>query len=146
MPFQFPLAAVLKYRESIERMEYLALETIQLEIARTEAHISQVDDWRRLASEHRAAELARGVASIHVQGAYEHELALERYRDLLQNTLKELRKNLQQHLKTYEVAHQKREILDQLRGRQLDSYNRSQAKRQQSILDDLFLARRNRGK
>lgn len=146
MPFEFSLAAVLKYRESVEHMEYLALEAIHLEVAQAEALIRQVDEWRLMASEHRAAQLARGVASIHLQGAYEHELALERYRDSLQGKLKELRQALRQHFKAYEAARQKREMLDKLRSHQLDRYNRWLAKRQQSTLDDLFLARRTRSK
>jgi len=32
MSFQFPLAAVLRYRESLEQQEYVALEKIQQEI------------------------------------------------------------------------------------------------------------------
>jgi len=127
-------------------MEYLALEAIHLDIARAEVHIAQVDEWRLAVAERRAAELARGDASIHLQGAYEHELALERYRDSLQHELKELRQALQQRIKTYEAARQRREILDKLRSQQFDRYISFQAKQQQRSLDDLFLARRKRGR
>ena len=144
MPFHFSLAAVLTYRESLEHREYIALEQIQQEIARTEAHALQVEEWRANAAQMRAAELSRGVRSIHLQQAYEYELALERYRNLLQDKLRELRNRLQQQLKSYEVARQKRRVLDELREHQFETYTRGQARRQQHLLDELFLARRRR--
>jgi len=144
MPFHFSLAAVLTYRESLEHREYIALEQIQQEITRTEGHILQVEEWRTTAAQLRAAELARGVRSVHLQQAYEYELTLERYRDLQQDKLRELRNRLQHQLKSYEVARQKRKVLDELRGHQLENYTRVQARRQQHLLDELFLARRRR--
>ena len=144
MPFHFPLAAVLKYRESIEHREHLALEKIHQEITAAETQIALVDSWRAAAIQQRAEELARGVPSIHLQGAYEHELALERYRDSLRGHLLELRQKLRLLVRSYEVARQKREILDEQRSRQFHAYTRERAKRQQNLLDDLFLARRKR--
>jgi flagellar export protein FliJ len=144
MSFQFTLAAVLVYRESLEHREYVVLEQIQQEITRTEALILQVEEWRAGAAKQRAAELAHGVPSFQLQQAYEHELALERYRDLQQGKLRELKGRLQQQLKKYELARQKRRVLDELREHQLEVYNRSQARRQQHLLDELFLARRRR--
>lgn len=144
MAFHFSLAAVLLYRESLEHREYIALEQIQQEITRTEAHILQVEEWRVTASQQRAAELARGVHSVQLQQAYEHELALERYRDLQQDKLRELKNHLQQQLRSYEVARQKRRVLDELRGHQFEAYTRGQVRRQQHLLDELFLARRRR--
>jgi flagellar export protein FliJ len=144
MPFQFSLAAVLIYRESLEQREYIALEQIQQEITRTEAHLLQVEEWRATAAQMRAAELARGVHSVQLQQAYERELSLERYRDLQQDKLRELKNRRQQQLKSYEVARQKRRVLDELRGHQFEAYTRSQARRQQHLLDELFLVRRRR--
>ena len=144
MPFQFTLAAVLIYRESLEHREYVALEQIQQEITRTEAQILQIEEWRGIAAQQRAAELARGVRSVQLQQAYEYELALERYRDCQHDKLRELKTRLQQQLKSYELARQKRKVLDELRGHQFEAYSRIQARRQQHLLDELFLARRRR--
>jgi flagellar export protein FliJ len=144
MAFQFSLSAVLIYRESLEQREYIALEQIQQEITRTEAHLLQVEEWRAAAAQGRAAELTRGIHSVHLQQAYERELALERYRDLLQDKLRELKNRRQQQLKSYEVARQKRRVLDELRGHQFEAYTHAQARRQQLLLDELFLARRRR--
>lgn len=144
MPFRFSLAAVLTYRESLEHREYIVLEQIQQEITGTEAHLVEVEAWRGTAAQLRATQLSRGLHSVHLQQAYEHELALERYRDLLQDKLRELKQRLQQQLQAYELARQKRKVLDELRGHQFEAYTRGQVRAQQHLLDELFLARRRR--
>jgi len=144
MAFQFSLAGVLKLRESVERREYLALEKIHMEIAHTEAQLREVHELRSQLEERRQAELAEGVPSIQLQGAIEQELALEHRRDAIKAKLKELDAQRQQHVKAYDLARQKREMLDDLRTRQLDAYLRNRAKREQSAIDDLFLSRRKR--
>ena len=132
---------MLRYRESLEQREYLALQRIQLEIAQMEAQIHQCQERYAAARMHREAELARGIASIHLQAVYEEEFALEKHLERLQAQRKELEAKRQQCLKTYRLARQKREVLDHLRARQLDAYRRAQAKRQQNTLDDIFLSR-----
>jgi len=142
MPFHFPLATVLRYRESIERREQLALEKIQHEIARVEMQIKQVDDDCSAATEMRAAELAHGMSAVEMQSAYEYQKALEQQADALRVLLQELKKKWRQQLASYEVARRNREILEKLREQQLEVYSREQAKRGQAVIDDLFLARR----
>jgi len=145
MAFRFSLAAVLKYRENIEQREYLALEKIHQEIGRVQAQVQQIESWLRAESQRREAELSRGIPSVHLQNAFEQELVLIRHRDLLQARLRELDVKRKQHLKTYEQARQKREILDELRSRQHAAYDREQTKRQQNTVDDIFLSRHGRG-
>jgi flagellar export protein FliJ len=144
MAFRFTLAAVLRYRESVEQREYLALQKIQQEIAQTEALIHRFQEQHSAARKCREAELARGIASIHLQAVYEAELALEKQLDRLQAQRQELEGKRRQCLKTYQLARQKREVLDNLRVRQLEAYRRAQAKRQQNTLDDIFLSRHRR--
>jgi flagellar export protein FliJ len=144
MAFRFALAAVLRFRESIEQQEYLALERIQQEIAQAERRMLKCDERIAAATKRREAELARGVASIHLQSAYEETFALQKQREALQAMLQELQAKRQEQIKSYEVARQKREVLDELRTRQLDAYRREQATRQQKMLDDIFLSRRKR--
>jgi flagellar export protein FliJ len=144
MAFRFPLAAVLQYRESMEQREYLALERIQMEIARMQAQIAQAVAARSAAAASSLEQLSRGVAAIHLQEAREYESALQRSQALFEEKLKELRVSLQQRLKTYQIARQKREVLDELRSRQKNVYERDQARLQQNAVDDLTLARRKR--
>lgn len=146
MAFRFSLSAVLKYRENIEQREYLALERVHQEIGRVEAQVRQIEQWCQAEAQRREAELSRGIPSVHLQSAVEQELELIRHRDLLHGRLRELHLKRKQHLKTYEQARQKREILEELRSRQLSTYERDQAKRQQNAVDDIFLARYGREK
>src|SRR5690348_9044373 len=109
MAFRFPLAAVLKLRESIERREYLALGRVHQEISQVDAQIRLVEQWCAAAAETREKETARGVASVHLQDAYDQELSLEKQRNALRATRQELKIKLQQCIKAYEIARQKRE-------------------------------------
>jgi flagellar export protein FliJ len=87
MAFHFPLAAVLRYRESIEQREYFALEKIQQDIVRVELTIAQIESEVSLASQHRSEELARGMRAASVQSAYEYQKALEQQIEALQALL-----------------------------------------------------------
>ena len=142
MPFHFPLAAVLRYRESIERRERLVLERIQQEIARVELQIRQIEDACSGASERRGAELARGMSAAEMQSAYEYQQALEQQGDTLRSQWLEWKKRWRQQLTAYDLARRNRETLERLRAKQLEIYSREQAKRGQAIIDDLFLSRR----
>jgi flagellar export protein FliJ len=144
MSFRFPLAAVLKFRENMEQREYLTLEKIHQEIAAVEAQLQQIEEWRLAAIQQRETDLGVGIASIHLQADFEQELALEQRRDALQVKLQDLKLKRRHHLKAYQVARQKREVLDELRTRQFNTYTKDQAKRQQAMVDDLFLSRRRR--
>jgi len=144
MAFRFSLAAVLKLRESIEHREYLALGRVHQEIAQAETQLRMAEQWCSTAALRRESDTARGVVSVHLQDAYEKELTLEKQRDLLRAKRQELKLKLQQCIKAYEIARQKREILESLRTRQFQAYRLEQARREQNRIDDLFLARRQR--
>jgi flagellar export protein FliJ len=145
MAFRFALATVLKYRENLEQREYLALEKTQLEIVGTKIALQQCEERRSAATRHREADLRRGVTSVHLQAAYEEETALEQQGEKLQAQLQQLQVRWHICLKAYELARRNRQVLDELRTRQLDAYRREQAKRTQAMLDDIYLSRRRRG-
>jgi flagellar FliJ protein len=142
MPFRFSLAAVLKYREALEQMQFLALEKVQHEIATVKAQHQFAERSRAAMAEERAAELARGMRAFQLQGAFERELEAERYRDQLAKKLCELAIKRQECLKAYEEVRQKRDLLEKLRARKLGEYTREQTKAEQAVIDDLFLSRR----
>jgi flagellar export protein FliJ len=144
MPFQFSLAAVLRYRESVEHAEFLALEKLQHAISAIEHKIRQVEESRVVAAQTRGAELTRGVQAAHLQSAYEYEIDLERQHALLRTQLRDARSKWQQQLHSFQAARRKRELLQNLRDQRADIYNREQAKREQNVVDDIFLARHKR--
>jgi flagellar export protein FliJ len=146
MSFHFPLAAVLRYRESMEQRERLALERLQQEIARAEVTMRQIGEVRSTATQALLADLARGIRAAEVQAAYEHQYTLEQQQQALQTLSQELKKKWRQQLASYELARRNRETMENLRQKQLDAYSREQAKREQAVIDDLFLMRRRRGR
>jgi flagellar export protein FliJ len=141
MAFRFSLAAVLKYRENLEQREYLALGRVHQEIAQVEAQLSRCEEWLSEITNLRTTETARGIASVHLQDAYERERGLETQRDELQVKRQELNMKRLQCLKAYELARQKREILEELRNQQLNTYVLDQSRREQRKVDDMFLSR-----
>jgi flagellar export protein FliJ len=143
--FQFPLAAVLRYRESIEQREYLALERIQQDIVRVELRTSQVESDFSAAVQSRIGDLAQGTRAAVMHSAYEYETTLERAIEQLRTLRQELKIKWQQQLAAYELARRNRETLEKLREKQLNAYNQERARREQAVMDDLFLARRARG-
>jgi len=144
MAFRFTLEAVLTYRKNLEQREYLALGKVQQEISQVEALIKECEERIAELCNHRAEESAKGIASIHLQEFYTRERILQRRCEELQIKLQELKVKRQQCLKTYEQARQKREILEELRSRQLHAYVVEQGRREQQRLDDLYLSRRRR--
>jgi flagellar export protein FliJ len=142
--FHFPLAAVLRYRESIEQREHLALERLQQEIARVGMRMRQIEEARATATQGFLTDLTRGTRAAEVQAAYEHQRALERQHEALETLSQELNKKWREQIVTYELARRNRETMENLRQRQLEAYRREQAKREQAVIDDLFLMRRRR--
>lgn len=144
MPFRFPLEAVLKYRENLEKREYIALGRAQQQLIEADIQLQQVEDMCAAAIGKREAEVARGIASVHLQDAYQHEQALIVQRDDLRAKRVELQIKVEQCRKAYELARQKREVLGELRAQRLQAYMREQNKCEQRQIDDIFLSRRKR--
>jgi flagellar export protein FliJ len=145
MSFRFPLQAVLNYRANLERREYLTLGRVHQQVGEAEIQLQQAEELCAAATRKREAQTVRGVASVHLQEAYQQELGLEARRDQLRDKLKQLRITLEQCRRAYEAARQKREVMDELRIQRLDAYRREQGKQEQRRIDDLFLSRRRRG-
>jgi flagellar biosynthesis chaperone FliJ len=79
--------------------------------------------------------------SVLLQSLYEQVFAIERHVDSLKALSLQLTAKKDQQLKIYSLARQKREVLDSLREKQYFDYLQEATKRQQTLTDDLFLAR-----
>jgi flagellar export protein FliJ len=143
MAFQFSLAPVLFFRRLVEERAYSQLEKIQQEILHVELQRGQTSDWLGLCVRNRETELAKGTSPFRLQSQYEEMLGLEQRMAMLELQLQQLRSKRTQCMKEYQEAKQRREVIEELRERQLHEYARREAKREQSALDDLFLSRRN---
>jgi flagellar export protein FliJ len=140
MAFRFSLAAVLKLRQSLEQQEYFKLLKLQQEITNIEGEIHQTEEQELQAEVGRTLELAHGLPAGHLQDSYEKSLAWTRLRETLKLKLKETEARRRQQLVTYRTVRQGREILEKIRERQHSEYIRDRNKRQQALIDDLFLS------
>jgi len=140
MAFRFSLAAVLKLRESVEQREHFKLLKIQLEITELSAEIRRTEESQSAAEAGRKTELAQGMPAGHLRDSYERARLCTQMRETLKSRLKEAEIRQQQQLKSYRIARQGREVLEKLREQQFSEYVRIRDKRQQALVDDLFLA------
>jgi len=142
MGFRFSLATVLRLRENLEHTESLVLERHYAELARVQGMLWEAElnigNARRIKNE----ELAQGMTGIQLQLAIEEESRLQQHRDTLLQKLQEAQKLLREQMATYRKARQKRDVLEELRKRNFNSYRREQEKREQRERDEAFLLRR----
>lgn len=144
MAFHFTLAAVLHYRESIEKREYMTLEKRHHEKLALEEEISRNAGLLRAAIESRNSGLSRGLRAAELQAEADYEKWLDAQSVSLSARLQEAKTRWQKQLAVYQMARRNRELLDRLRSKEMESYNREMAKREQKMIDEMFLARRER--
>jgi flagellar export protein FliJ len=145
MGFHFSLDTVLRFRESVEQKEELALRQIQLEIAGLRRTIQDVTAAIAHAQKARDKAMRQTMPAAHLQAMVsEAEAAVERKKKLVAS-LEELEQQHAEQLKEWQAAHRKRQMLSDMEARQFDAYELEQVKAQQKRLDDLFGSRHQRG-
>jgi flagellar export protein FliJ len=141
MAFRFTLDAVLRFRESVEHSEEVALLRIVQEIAHTELELSQIDTEQSRTRELRERDLALQLPAVHLNQIGMRELELKTMADSLRARLRQLEPKRVKQLAILQTARQDREVLSELRKRQKQGYQQAQRRQEQKTLDDLFLAR-----
>jgi flagellar export protein FliJ len=144
MAFRFPLATVLRVRESIEKREERALQRIQLEIARLLRQIEELSAEIAKAHIARNAALQNPIAAINLQMMTWQMHAAEDRRTAMLKGLAALEERRDEQMKVYQAAHRDHETILNMEHEQKDAYEREQARAQQKYLDDIFIARRQR--
>jgi flagellar FliJ protein len=144
MAFRFPLATVLRVRESIEKREERALQSIQLEIARLLRQIEELA--AEIANGHvaRNTALQKPIAAINLQMMTWQTHAAEDRKTALLQTLATLEQKREAQVKTYQAAHRDHETVLNMMHEQKAAYEQEQTRAQQKYLDDIFIARRQR--
>jgi len=142
MAFHFTLAAVLRFRQSMEQHEYFALETLQHQARALEKSIKQVMQAISGARHSRERHLAEGIQAADLHSTTDYEQGLDQQLAAFEKQLAQTRLRWRNQLQVYQAARRRRETLDKLRSDQLDAYRREQSKREQSTIDDLFRSRR----
>ncbi len=144
MAFRFPLAAVLRLRESIEQREERALQKIQLGMARVSHQIDQLT--ASIAKEQQAREqaLKQPIPAVELQTMlWDAQAAVEKKKALIE-ALHALEEQRIQQMKVYQAAHRDHETLLNMAAEQRSAYELEQARAQQKFLDDIFIGRRHR--
>jgi flagellar export protein FliJ len=145
MAFRFSLESVLRVRESIERREERALKKIQMEMARVSNQIEELNARIGRAQGERNEALQQPMPASHLQAMLSQTDSAVAARDALQATLRGLEEQRKQQMKVYQAAHRDHETLIEMRSQQRTAYLQEQTRMEQKYLDDLFVARRQRG-
>ena len=144
MAFRFPLATVLRVKESIEKREERALQRIQLEMARVARQIEDIDEGLANAQRAREQAMRQTMPAGQLQTMlWEARSALESRKVLVQ-ALQTLEQQRDKQLKIYQAAHREHETLINLKREKHEIYDLEQTRAQQKYLDDIFIARRHR--
>jgi flagellar biosynthesis chaperone FliJ len=141
MGFRFSLSTVLRFRESVEKREELALQTVQLEIAGVQRLIEELAT--KIDRKYESLELAMQrplQANLLQLLLSELNEAVEERQTLLLN-LEMLQQKRKERLKAYRVAHSGRRMLTDIFTQQRNTYEQKQLRTQQKLLDDIFAAR-----
>jgi flagellar FliJ protein len=139
MPFRFTLQAVLRWRESFERRERLRLamitrETLKARRERDEAKLERGSSIAEFQSK-----LQRGMNSAEMQFELASDRARQRRIASLIDHFSKLEYLRRQQLEVFRKAQQQRKILENLRDRQLATYQLILARRLQQEMDERFL-------
>jgi flagellar export protein FliJ len=144
MAFRFPLATVLRVRESIEQREERALQRIQRDMARVVRQIEELNAAIVKARDLQDHALLLAIPAGHLHTMlWEAQAAVEGKKALL-ISLQILDQEREKQMKVYQAAHRDLESLTNMLNEQRSVYQLEQARTQQKYLDDIFMARRHR--
>jgi flagellar FliJ protein len=144
MAFRFPLATVLRVKESLEKREERELQRIQLEMARVAHQMEELTKAMTKAYEARnhALQQAMPAGQLHTM-LWEARSAAEA-KNSLRTNLQGLEEQRLKQMKVYLAAHREHETIINLFNEQRNAYEVEQTRAQQKYLDDIFIARRQR--
>lgn len=144
MAFRFPLAIVLRLRQSLERREELALKTIAFECEQCRWSIERLSEQIVEAEKAREQMLRQPTSAFQLQSLLvEARVVAEQRRGLIDSLVLLERKRAEQ-LEVYRGARRDRQILSDLRSRKREEFNLQLDRAQQKRIDDIFAARAHR--
>lgn len=144
MAFRFPLATVLRVKQSLEKREERELQRIQLEMARVAHQMEQLTEAmaKAYAERNQALQQALPAGQLHTM-LWEARAATEA-KNALRITLQGLEEQRLKQMKVFLAAHREHETIINLFNEQRNAYEVEQTRAQQKYLDDIFIARRQR--
>jgi signal transduction histidine kinase len=145
MGFQFSLATVLRVRTIHEEREERMLQQILFQMAQTRQAVTASDTAISKANDLRAGDTDRSLIGRDIHDSYGQIEQLKMDRLQLTERLIKLEQLKEMQVKIYDAARQSREMLTDMRAKKRDLYDSDASRREQSVLDDNYIARRGRG-
>jgi flagellar export protein FliJ len=144
MAFKFSLATVLRVRGIVEEREERMLQQIQQEILNTLQAAAKIDSDIAQSNTSRAANLFKASMGTNLHAAYGELTQLKLHRRELESQLNKLNQLKKTQIEVYNAARRNREMLTEMREEKREVYESDLARREQSTLDDNYIARRGR--
>jgi flagellar FliJ protein len=142
MPYRFPLATLLRYREMREDQQLQALEQAMSEAAAAGAELARLADQLRRCEEMRNQALGSVLAGVELQQAFREEASLRRQMEETRQRIQLLNENVKNVRESYLLALQQKNVVASLRDQQAEQYSREEARKEQVQADEMFLLRR----
>ena len=146
MAFRFSLATLLRLRVSQEHQQELLLHSANQQLQRIAQDLASLQSLESDLSATAKSLLAGGMAAVELHFVDQCLNQLERQKNLARKKIAEARRELTVRLAAFEEARRQRRMIEEIRDRQKNSYHQTEARREQRILDDLYLVLRNRGR
>ena len=144
MGFRFPLAAVLRVKQSIEKQEELVLQKVLLEISQVQHQIDDLTLDIVRARQLRDQAMQQMIAAIELDSmSNQIKDAMDRRQELI-HSLGELRRKRELQNRRYQTARNNREMLSEMQARQKDAYAQESARAEQRFFDEIFASRARR--
>lgn len=144
MPFRFSLATVLKYREEIEKREERTLEQRKETLSNLEHKLTEVIGRRDAIAGQRYSLLERGSLGDDLHHVERTVQQLDNLKTEIQRMILVAQQSYDAQLTIFRDAHQKREILFNLKMEKKQTYMSNQERREQQKIDEMFVARLDR--
>ncbi len=144
MAFQFSLATVLRVRGIIEEREEGILQKILFDIARIFEDIEGTDTQLLEADAARQTDVFKPCIGLQIHASYGQVKELKQRRTDLTARIQKLEEARDAQLIVYDAARRDREMLSDMREKKRTAYDSDINKREQSALDDNYIARRGR--
>ena len=142
MAFRFALAALLRFRQSLEHQAEILLQEANHDIEAVRKRIEHSDCALGEMAKQNADKLHSGVTAAELQFDLISRSLLLHHRELLHEEMIMREEIRTQRFHSFQQARQQREVVETLRERQLEIYRQQEAWQEQRRLDDHFLLRR----
>jgi flagellar protein FliJ len=142
MAFRFPLEALLRLRQGLERQQELRLQEANHRVAILRQQIEDLRTEMENIEARRRLEYELAISAAELQFDLLCRSVLVTRQHFLETQLVEAEAYRQSRSKDFKQARRQREVMEMLRRHQFEDYQQQEARQEQRRLDDLFLLRR----